>query len=242
MRHQVAGRKLKRTHSHRKALLHNLATQLFEHKKVQTTEAKAKELRPFAERLITKAKNALIKERQGELPSGQTIDIHNRRQVGRVIRNKAVLQELFDSIAPAVESRNGGFTRVIKTGVRRGDNAKTAIIELVDFAAEQDGAISTKRKKKQVKKTEPKPQVAPVILNEEKVEEVIEVQEEVVENTEVVETSTEESVETTVDNVTETTEENAPEKIVFEDTSDDAPIQNDAEAGSISENTEENKA
>lgn len=154
MRHQVAGRKLKRTHSHRKALLNNLASQLFEHKKVHTTEAKAKELKSFAERLISKAKNALLREKQGVLPDGQKIDIHNRRQVGRNIRNKAVLQELFDAIAPAVESRNGGYTRVVKTGVRRGDNARTALIELVDFAAPQDGATSTKRKKKSTKKIE----------------------------------------------------------------------------------------
>ncbi len=223
MRHQVAGRKLKRTHSHRKALLHNLATQLFEYKKVQTTEAKAKELRPFAERLITKAKNALIRERQGELPSGQTIDIHNRRQVGRVIRNKAVLQELFDSIAPAVESRNGGFTRVIKTGVRRGDNARTAIIELVDFAAEQDGAISTKRKKKQVKKTEPKPQANATKVVEEKV------------------APTPSVIENTVDPIVDEVVETSSDTVVFEDTSADNQVIDNPETES-KDSSEENKA
>lgn len=227
MRHQVAGRKLKRTHSHRKALLHNLATQLFEHKKVQTTEAKAKELRPFAERLITKAKHALIRERQGELPSGQTIDIHNRRQVGRVIRNKAVLQELFDSIAPAVESRNGGFTRVIKTGVRRGDNAKTAIIELVDFSAEQDGAISTKRKKKQVKKVESKPQVdtAPVV-NETVEVAVPEVEETVVD---VVEEVVENATDNVADASTETIEEVSTSEVSDENSSTEASGKEDSE-------------
>jgi len=223
MRHQVAGRKLKRTHSHRKALLHNLATQLFEYKKVQTTEAKAKELRPFAERLITKAKNALIRERQGELPSGQSIDIHNRRQVGRVIRNKAVLQELFDSIAPAVESRNGGFTRVIKTGVRRGDNARTAIIELVDFAAEQDGAISTKRKKKQVKKTEQKPQVNTTKVIEEKV------------------VPTPSVIENTADPIVDEVVETSSDAVVFEDTSADIQVIENPESES-KDSTEENKA
>lgn len=155
MRHLVAGRKLKRTHSHRKALLSNLATQLFEHKKVHTTEAKAKELRPFAEKLISKAKNALLKERQGLLPDGNTVDVHNRRTVAKLIRSKAVLQELFDVIAPAVETRNGGFTRIIKTGVRRGDNARTALIHLVDFANPQDGASSSKRKRKPVQAKKP---------------------------------------------------------------------------------------
>ncbi len=92
MRHQVRGRKLNRTASHRKALLKNLATSLFEHKHVKTTLAKAKELRPYAEQLITKAKKAMQNEKGGLLPEGQKVDIHNRRIVGRDIRNKAVLQ------------------------------------------------------------------------------------------------------------------------------------------------------
>ncbi len=153
MRHLVKGRKLKRTASHRKALLANLATSLFEHKKITTTLAKAKELRPYAEHLITKARTALMRERQGLLPEGHTVDVHNRRMVARVIRKKAVLQELFDAIAPVVESRNGGYTRIIKLGTRRGDAARLAVIELVDWSAPQDGASSTKSKKKAAKKT-----------------------------------------------------------------------------------------
>ena len=148
MRHLKAGRKLKRNSSHRKALLNNLATSLFEHKKIVTTEAKAKELRAFAETLITKAKHALRNEKLGLLPEGHKIDIHNRRLVGRFIRNKAVLQELFDTIAPMVEERPGGYTRVVKLGTRRGDGSPTAIIELVDWSAPQDGAVSTKSRRK----------------------------------------------------------------------------------------------
>jgi large subunit ribosomal protein L17 len=148
MRHSIRGRKLNRTKSHRDAMFSNLASSLFEHKKIHTTEAKAKDLRPFAEALITKAKNALIKEKQKLLPTGQTVDIHNRRLVGRYIRNKAILQELFDAIAPAVETRNGGYLRITKTGTRRGDAARTAIVELVDWSAPVDGAVSMKRKKK----------------------------------------------------------------------------------------------
>ena len=148
MRHLVEGRKLGRTSSHRKALLRNLATALFEHKKLATTEAKAKELRPYAEQLITKAKKALHREKNGLLPEGTTIDIHYRRVVGRDIRNKAVLQELFDTIAPLVADRPGGYCRITKTGTRRGDASKTAIIELVDWSAPQDGAYSLKSKKK----------------------------------------------------------------------------------------------
>jgi len=207
MRHQVAGRKLKRTHSHRKALLSNLATQLFEHKKIHTTEAKAKELKAFAEKLITKAKNALLRERQGLLPDNQTVDIHNRRIVGKIIRNKAVLQELFDSIAPVVENRNGGYTRVIKTGVRRGDNARTAIIELVDFSAPQDGAISIKKKKKSTtKKTETK------------------------KNEVVAQSPSEENISTQVtsENIAEKTESTADEtKLTFDDTVENPTVEKD---------------
>lgn len=148
MRHLKSGRKLKRNSSHRKALLNNLATSLFEHKKIVTTEAKAKELRAFAEALITKAKHALRNEKLGLLPEGHKIDIHNRRVVGRFITNKAVLQELFNTIAPMVEERPGGYTRVIKLGTRRGDGSPTAIIELVDWSSPQDGAVSTKSRRK----------------------------------------------------------------------------------------------
>lgn len=145
MRHLHSGRKLQRTSSHRKALMSNLATALFEHKRIRTTEAKAKELRPFAERLITRAKNAMLRERGGSLTGGQTVDIHARRTVGKLIRDKAVLEELFETIAPVVESRNGGYTRIVKTGRRRGDGSRTAIIELVDWAEEQDGIASLSR-------------------------------------------------------------------------------------------------
>jgi large subunit ribosomal protein L17 len=129
-------------------MLSNMATSLFQHKKIETTEAKAKELRPFVERLITKAKHALVNEKDGSLPSGQTVDIHSRRIVGRTIRDKAVLQELFDAIAPVVEVREGGYTRITKTGTRRGDGGRTAVIELVDWSEQADGRAALGRKKK----------------------------------------------------------------------------------------------
>ncbi len=118
MRHRVKGRKLKRTHSHRNALLKNLAAALFLHKRIETTLAKAKELRSFAEPLITKA-------RKGTL--------HDQRIVMSVLRNKEAAKELFRSIAPQVGDRKGGYTRVVRTGVRLGDAAQMAIIELVDY-------------------------------------------------------------------------------------------------------------
>jgi len=191
MRHQVSGRKLKRTSSHRKALLHNLATALFEHKKIHTTEAKAKELRPFAEKLITKAVVALKNEQQGNLPEGQNMDIHSRRMVGRFIRNKAVLQELFDTIAPTVLTRNGGYTRIVKTGIRLGDAARTAIIELVDMSAPQDGAISFSKKKKAKGKAPAKAPKAAIpvapVADAPEVEEVLATEEVIVDAHEVIE-------------------------------------------------------
>lgn len=168
----------------------NLATDLFLHKKLVTTEAKAKELRPFAESLITRARIALRNEQNGNLPTARpnksgevatvTKDFVQRRQVGRFIRNKAVLQELFDTIAPAVATRDGGYTRIIKLGPRRGDGGREAIIELVDFSAAQDGVV--RRKKKATPKPKASAPVAavaavaasPVVDAEPAVEEVIE--------------------------------------------------------------------
>ena len=164
MIHRRVGRKLKRTWSHKKSLMCNLATDLFLHKKLVTTEAKAKELRPFAESLITRARIALRNEQNGNLPNARpnkagevatvSKDFVQRRQVGRFIRNKAVLQELFDTIAPAVANRDGGYTRIIKLGPRRGDGGREAIIELVDFSVAQDGIVRRK------KKAAPKPKAA----------------------------------------------------------------------------------
>ncbi|GBD06691.1 50S ribosomal protein L17 [bacterium HR21] len=136
MRHRDKVKKLKRTRSHRKALLCHLATALILHKRIVTTEAKAKALRPFVERLITRARKAVLRERSGQLPAGWSVDLHQRRFVGRFIRDTKALQELFGTIAPKVLERPGGYTRVVKLGLyRRGDGARMAMIELVDWAA-----------------------------------------------------------------------------------------------------------
>ncbi|MBC8125020.1 MAG: 50S ribosomal protein L17 [Candidatus Kapabacteria bacterium] len=159
MRHHYAGRKLKRTASHKRAMLANMATSLFEHKRVVTTVAKAKELRPFAEHLITRARNAHRSEKTGTIVG---IDVHNRRMVGRFIKNKAVLQELFDTIAPIVLERDGGYTRITKLGLRRGDNAATAMIELVDWSNPVDGRISSAKRRVAAKgPAKPKPTAKP---------------------------------------------------------------------------------
>src|SRR2546421_4318194 len=129
MRHGVKGRKLKRTASHRAALFSGLATSLLLHKKIKTTEAKAKEMRHYVEPIITRAKRSLALS--GD--NAASAKLHARREIGRVIRDEAAVKALFTEIAPKVEGRAGGYTRVVKLGYRHGDNAEMAIIELVDF-------------------------------------------------------------------------------------------------------------
>lgn len=194
MRHAVKGRKLGRTDTHRKSLLANLATSLFEHKRIKTTESKAKELRPYAEKLITRAVHALNNEQNNRVPNGEK-DVHNRRVVGRVIRNKAVLQELFDTIAPAVGTRPGGYLRITKLELRRGDNAREAVIELVDWSNPQDGSIKKRVRKARVKAT-PAPAVAAPVVEETVVEETV-----VEETVETIETSSVDIVEETIETV-----------------------------------------
>jgi large subunit ribosomal protein L17 len=205
MRHAVKGRKLGRTDTHRKSLLANLATSLFEHKRIKTTESKAKELRPYAEKLITRAVHALNNEQNNKVPNGEK-DVHNRRVVGRVIRNKAVLQELFDTIAPAIGTRPGGYLRITKLELRRGDNAREAVIELVDWSNPQDGSIKKRVRKARVKTT-PAPVAAAAsapVAEETVVEDVVETaeiaSEELVETVETIaEESSNEVVEASVD-------------------------------------------
>ena len=210
MRHLKSGRKLGRTNSHKRALMRNMVMSLFEFKKISTTLAKAKELRPYAETLITRAKKAYQREQAGLLQEGQTIDVHSRRVVARDINKKAILQELFDTIAPTVIDRNGGYTRIIKTGTRRGDAADTAIIELVDWSAQQDGATSIKPKKKVAKKAKtiksavPAPAPVAAAPVEEVKEEVVAVEDVVVEET-VAEVATEEVASEVLAETTEET-------------------------------------
>jgi large subunit ribosomal protein L17 len=130
MRHRVAGRGLGRSSSHRKALIRNQITELLRHERIVTTEAKAKTVRPAAEKVITLGK-------QGSL--------HARRQAGAILTDKKVLKRLFDDIAPRFEQRRGGYTRIVKLGPRQGDGAHMALIELVDgpIVASQDSAAAT---------------------------------------------------------------------------------------------------
>jgi large subunit ribosomal protein L17 len=126
------GRRLGGSPAHERMILANLATSLFEHGRITTTEAKARRLRPFAERIISKAKRG---------------DLHNRREVLKTIRNKDVLHKLFAEIGPFFADRPGGYTRITKTMPRKGDNARMAVIALVaerTATAEAEAARGTK--------------------------------------------------------------------------------------------------
>ncbi|ABB30896.1 ribosomal protein L17 [Geobacter metallireducens RCH3] len=117
MRHNKAGRRLGRTTSHRIAMFRNMVTSFLEHERITTTDAKAKELRSIAEKMITLGKRG---------------DLHAQRQAASYIRDKKVVTKLFSTIAPRYKERDGGYTRIIKLGIRPGDNAPLSVIELVE--------------------------------------------------------------------------------------------------------------
>ena len=145
------GARLGGSASHQKIILSNLATQLFEHGRIVTTEAKAKRLRPLAEKLITKAKRG---------------DIHSRRLVLMTVRDKGVVHTLFTEIAPGLADREGGYTRITKVGPRKGDNAPMALIELVQESVEDsrkaNAKVAAPAKKAPAKKAAKSSAAAPV--------------------------------------------------------------------------------
>jgi len=146
MRHRQSGKRLGRNTSHRKAMLRNMVTSLFEHEKITTTDARAKELRPIAEKLITLAKRG---------------DLHARRLATEVVRDRKTVAKLFERLAPRFAGRPGGYTRIIKLGHRLGDNAALSLITLVEEECKPQP------KKKAAKpapaaKAAPAPIVAPV--------------------------------------------------------------------------------
>ncbi|HEY1572702.1 MAG TPA: 50S ribosomal protein L17 [Pseudonocardiaceae bacterium] len=136
------GRRLGGSPAHERMMLANLATSLFEHGRITTTEAKAKRLRPFAERLISKAKRG---------------DLHNRREVMKTIRDKDIVHKLFAEIGPFFATRPGGYTRIVKTMPRKGDNAKMAVIALVaeQTATEEAGRVTRAAANRRTKASAP---------------------------------------------------------------------------------------
>ncbi len=134
MRHRIAGRKLGRTTSHRVAMLRNLVTSLLDHGRVKTTDAKAKEVRPLAEKLIGLGKRG---------------DLHARRQALSVVRKPDLVKKLFETLSPRYQSRTGGYLRIVKVGYRPGDGAPVSLVELIGEGKE--GAKKAKAKKKREK-------------------------------------------------------------------------------------------
>lgn len=127
MRHRMSGRKLNRTSSHRKAMFANMAVALIKHEQIKTTLPKAKELRPFVEKLVTLGKRG---------------DLHARRQALSVLKDTALTEKLFAVLADRYSSRKGGYTRVLKAGFRYGDSAPMAVIEFVDRDPDAKGLDS----------------------------------------------------------------------------------------------------
>lgn len=135
MRHRMAGKKLSRSSGHRRALKKNLATALLENGRITTTQAKAQFVRGYAERMITLAKRGLEKAQQ---TGNEAAAVHARRIVAsRLHNNRVLVQKVFDELAPRYAARPGGYTRMLKLGPRKGDNAPMVLLELVD-AAEAD--------------------------------------------------------------------------------------------------------
>ncbi len=137
MRHRARSRKLGRTSAHRKAMYRNMVTSLLDHERIQTTDAKAKEVRRVAERMITLGKRGTL---------------HARRQALRVIRSRNVTAKVFDELADRFRERPGGYTRVLKLGIRRGDAAPVSVVELVKEPMEAKQPAKKAASKKTAKK------------------------------------------------------------------------------------------
>ncbi|WP_148613676.1 50S ribosomal protein L17 [Nocardioides rubriscoriae] len=183
------GARLGGSPAHQRLILANLASQLFEHRRITTTEAKARTLRPHAEKLITKA----VKAHKGDNP------LHQRREVLKTIRDKGVVHELFTEIAPAFAERPGGYTRITKIGPRKGDNAPMAVIELVTEAYEP---------KASTKKAAPAPVVEDSVVEDE----VVETEAPEATETEATETEATETEATETETAEESTDEVAAEE------------------------------
>ena len=139
MNHRNGFNPLSRTTAHRRAMTRNMVTSLFRYERITTTEAKAKEVRKAAEKLITRAK---------------VDSVHNRRTVAKFIADEKILNKLFTEIGPRMKERNGGYTRILKLGFRQGDAVDTVIFELVDYKLPDSSAEEEKAAKKSAKKAE----------------------------------------------------------------------------------------
>lgn len=164
MNHKVGFNKLSKAASHRRAMIRNMATSLFKHGRIQTTKAKAKAVQVTAEKMITRAK---------------VDSVHNRRVIGKDIKDEGILAKIFTEIGPEYVERKGGYTRIIKMGHRQGDAAEMVLLELVKD--EEEAAGKKKAKKKTAAKTEKKAEEKPVKAKKAEIKkETVEVEEETV--------------------------------------------------------------
>jgi len=145
MRHLKSGRQLSRNSAHRWALMRNLITALLREEKIQTTDPKAKELRRWADRVITLGKRG---------------GLHARRQALSIMQDKAVVRKLFETIAPRFKDRSGGYTRIIKLGIRRGDAAQMSLIELVGVETEKEASKTGAKKRRRARRQKKEEQAA----------------------------------------------------------------------------------
>ncbi|NQT60813.1 MAG: 50S ribosomal protein L17 [Bacteroidetes bacterium] len=175
MRHKVGFNRLDRKQSHRKAMLRNMAISLLRYERIETTKAKALEVRKVVEKMITRAK---------------TDSVHDRRIIAKDVNDKAVLNKLFTEISPMFAERKGGYTRILKTGLRKGDAAEMVILELVEKTAAPEKAAKAKKDKK-AENTKEKQQAEKLVE-----EKVVEEATEVVETVEAVEAVEEEAEKT----------------------------------------------
>jgi large subunit ribosomal protein L17 len=141
MRHRVAGRKLSRTTQHRELMFRNMVVSLLQHERIKTTLAKGKELRSWADKIITLGKKG---------------SLHARRQAFALLRNEGIVKKLFDEIAPKLKDREGGYTRIYKMGWRHGDGAPLSLVELVTFSSPTEKKSTVKKAKEVLEKVTPK--------------------------------------------------------------------------------------
>ena len=163
MRHRVAGKQLSRTTSHRRALRRNMAASLFEHGAIKTTEAKAKELRRFVEKLITTAKKGTLAARRTVIAQLQDRNIFTFNEAtGDYEQENTVVSKLFEEIAPKYANRRGGYTRIIRVAERRiGDGGKQVILQLVEEEIREKGKAAGKRNRQAAKRHEAVDAAAP---------------------------------------------------------------------------------
>ena len=204
MRHKKAGKQLSRNTSHRRAMLRNIVTSLFKYERIETTDAKAKSLKPIAEKMITLAKRG---------------DLHARRQALSYLQDKAVTHKLFDDLKDRYLDRQGGYVRIVKKGIRKGDAAPISVVQLIPEGEEKKSAKKKTKKSRKTKAVTPKPESKAAVKKKD----------------EATEPSQDEETPETID---ETVAENEEEKVVAEEVQGEPPAEEIERQEEESENSE----